>query len=342
MNMRAESNSKLGRRFRISAAMLVLASATITMAGSTANASLKIHGATNLRVAYITGGSLTTFLQVENAITMNTLKKAGAHVQMFDPAFDPTTEYNMMQSVVSGGAFNAIILLSLSGTVMCPLVKQAIKKGIIVVTGINSVCGLDNKNGPATWYPGTLQAVTGQTPSWFDSMFHYVKQQNPGGGQVAIFTGPSILPLTANTNNAATKVFASSNLSVVSTVAGDYTAPTALTAAEAVFKANPNISIVVSNYAGMTPGIVAAATAAGILNKIKIYDAGGTKQDFPLIASGTLAMSGLLVPRAIGQQTALALIQYAEGKKVPKWSNVGDLPIWITSSNYKKYLKYAY
>jgi ribose transport system substrate-binding protein len=342
MKLTANSVSQVSYRLRVSAAILVLVGATLTVAAGSANASSKIHGVKNLRVAYITGGSLTTFLQVENTVTVNTLKKAGAHVQMFDPAFNPTTEYNMMQSVISGGAFNAIILLPLSGVVMCPLVKQAIKRGITVVTGINSVCGLDNQNGSRTWYPGTLQAVSGQTPSWFEALFQYVKSQNSNGGQVAIFTGPSILPLSTNTNNAATKVFAGSNLSVVSAVAGDYTAPTALTAAEAVFKANPNISIVVSNYAGMTPGIIAAATSAGILNKIKIYDAGGTTQEFPLIQNGTIAASGLLVPRAIGKQTAKALIQYAQGKKVPKWSNVGDLPIFITASNYTQYLKFSY
>jgi ribose transport system substrate-binding protein len=295
-----------------------------------------------LRIAYLTGGSTTTFLTTENSATIDAARAAGASIQMFDPAFDPTTQYDEMANVISGGKFNSIILTPISAQVMCPLVKKAIAKGIEVVTGIDPVCGLTYANGAATWYPGTLETVSAQTPTWWDLYFEYIAKTNSGGGEAAIFTGPSILPLTVNTNNAAKKVFAGTKLSVVSTSAGDYTSATAFTMAADVFKAHPHIRVVVSNYSGMTQGIIAAAKQAGVLKSLQMYDVGGSKQALQLVASGTLSMSSPLFPAKFGKLAVQALVAHAEGKSVAHYVDPIDPPQFITKSNWQQFESGAY
>jgi ribose transport system substrate-binding protein len=299
-------------------------------------------GSKTLKIAYLTGGSTTTFLTTENSAVLDTARAAGASIQMFDPAFDPTTQYDEMANVISGGKFNSIILTPISAQVMCPLVKKAIAKGIEVVTGIDPVCGLSYANGAATWYPGTLEAVSAQTPIWWDAYFDFIAKANPSGGEAAIFTGPSILPLTVNTNNAAKKVFAGTKLTVVSTSAGDYTSATAFTMAADVFKAHPHVRVVVSNYSGMTQGIIAAAKQAGILKSLRIYDVGGSKQALQLIASGTLAMSSPLVPATFGKLAAQALIEHADGKTVAHYIDPIYPLRFITKSNWQQFEAESY
>jgi ribose transport system substrate-binding protein len=299
-------------------------------------------GAKNLKIAYVAGGSTTTFLTTENQATLATARAAGASIQMFDPDFDPTTQYNEMENVIASGKFNSIILTPISAEVMCPLVKKAIAKHIEVVTAIDPVCGLSYANGAATWYPGTLQSVSSQTPVWWDSYFKYISSANAKGGQVAVFTGPSILPLTVNTNNGAKKEFSGTKLSIVSTTAGDYTSATAFTMATDVFKAHPQVRVVVSNYSGMTQGIVEAAKQAGILGKLRIYDVGGTTQALQYVADGTLQMSVPLYPKAFGSLPAKALIEHAEGKAVPHTVDPIYPPQFITKSNWKSFEAEAY
>lgn len=344
MKLKSYGKSRVSQQIRWSTALLLLVTALVTTTGGSALASsnTKITSPKQLRIAYLAGGTSNTFLTTENTATMNTAKAYGARIQMFDPEFNATTQYNEMQSVISGGKFNAIILLPLSGTVMCPLVKQAIKKHILVVTGVFMVCGLDYKSGSATWYPGTVQSVPAQTNSWMIDFFKEIVATNTTGGQVAIFTGPAILTLSQITTKAATQVFAGTKFSVATTIAGDYTSPTAYTAAQNLFTSNPNINVVFVNYAGMTAGIIAAAQAAGVLNKISIYEAGGVKASLPAVANGTIKMSAEYYPGPIGKETALALIHYAQGKKVPRYNGVGDQRKWITQANWKLFSKTAY
>ena len=294
-----------------------------------------------MRVAYFTAGTVNSYLTTENASTVSTLEAHGASVTTFDSTFSPTTQYDEMQTALASGKYNAFIVMANASQAICPMIKAAIAKKIPVVTVIDAVCGLDYQNGAAAWYPGTLQAIPAQTPQWWDQFFQYIVKNTPQGGQTAIFTGPPVVPLTVNTDNAAKKILTGTKLQVVDESTTDYTPTTAFTVAEDVFRAHPNIKVVISNYSEVTTGVIAAAKAANIKN-LTIYDVGGTQGVLPLITNGTVAMSAELEPAKFGVMSADALINYAEGKTVAHIVQPLEPPAWITKANVGQFVGVAY
>lgn len=302
-----------------------------------------------LKIAYFTAGTNLTYFTVANSAAASEAAKLGASFQLFDSAQSVTTQVDQMQSALSQG-FNAWIVQANSGPSVCNVVKQAVAKKVLVVTTTNPICSLSAANGDATWLPGTVANIGGQTPAWWTEFYQYIAQQNPNGGNVAILTGPAINPLTINNNAAAKSVFGKNpKFHVVADEATNYTTPEGLSAMQDILQANHNVNIVVSTYSGLTQGIIPAVKAAGLMGKVKIYDAGGATTSQQYIQSGELQMSFVLLPRQTAIDAVDAVVSAYNGKTVAHFINPltpqdPAVPgtLFITKSNVAKFASLGY
>jgi ribose transport system substrate-binding protein len=269
----------------------------------------------DLKIASFHGGSNNTYLQANIQAAKDTAAKYGASIHIFDANFDVTQQANQLQTALNGD-YNAWIVGALDPNQICGVVKQAIAKGIVVVVENQGLCG------DQTWTSGTLSFVGGQTRDVYDAFYQYAFSKVQSGN-VAIIAGP---PLNYNTLNMEGALGSAQpqfpNIKVVANQQLDYTTETAFKAAQDIIQANPNLTAFLSNYSGMTQGIVQAIKAANKSGKIKVYDIGGNEWAVQAVKNGDIEMTLPLLPYEELKLSVQALVDYTNGKTVDHYYNL--------------------
>ena len=276
-----------------------------------------IKSPSDLNIASFHGGSNNTYLQANIKSVQDTATTIGAKVHIFDANFDTGTMENQAETALTQG-YNAWVFGALDPNQSCNVVKQAIAKGIIVSVQNQSLCGNQ------TYTPGTLTFVGGQTRDVYDNFLSYSFSHTKTGA-VAVLTGPA---LNYNTNQMLGALAEYQpqypDIKVVANQQLDYTTETAFKAAQDIIQANPNLVAILSNYSGMTQGVVQAVKQAGKSGSIAVYDMGGNQWAVQAVKDGDVAMT---IPFLPVQETGLAvqaLADYASGKTVPTYYNLAQ------------------
>jgi ribose transport system substrate-binding protein len=276
-----------------------------------------IKSPTDLNIASFHGGSNNTYLQANIKGVEDTVAKIGAKVHIFDANFDVTQMQNQAESALTQG-YNAWVFGALDPNQSCNVVKQAIAKDIIVSVQNQGLCGNQ------TYTPGTLTFVGGQTRDVYNDFLDY-SFSHVNSGKVAVLTGPA---LNYNTNNMLGALAEYQpqypNIEVVANQQLDYTTDTAYKAAQDIIQANPDLVAFLSNYSGMTQGVVQAVKQAGKESQIKIYDMGGNEWAVQAVKDGDLEMTIPFLPYEETMLAVQALADYADGKQVKTYYNLTD------------------
>ena len=271
----------------------------------------------DLNIASFHGGSNNTYLQANIRAVEETAAAMGAKVHIFDANFDTTELQNQAEFALTGD-YNAWVFGALDPNQSCSVVKRAIDQGIVVAVQNQGLCGNQ------TWTPGTLTFVGGQTRDVYNAFYDY-SFGDIDSGQVAIISGPA---LNYNTNNmlGALAEFEPQypDIEVVANQQLDYTTETAYKAAQDIIQANPELTAFLSNYSGMTQGIVQAVKQAGKSDQIRIYDIGGNEWAVQAVKDGDIEMTLPLLPYEEEKLAVQALADYASGKEVQKSFDLTD------------------
>lgn len=276
-----------------------------------------------LRIAFFSAGTSNAYLQAG----IDEAKKAAAEMKatldVFDGQFNAQTQFNQLQSALTSGKYNAFAVEPNDGNLVCNLLtKQAPEKGVLVSVFNLPICGRATNLGEQTWEPGTVTYVGGQTLDIYQQWVKQVMDENPDGGKIALISGPD---LNANTIcfTQAAKAFAENpKFQVVAQQTTDYTTPKAFAAAQTILQANPDLDILMSNYSGMTRGVVQAASG----RQVKIYDFGGDTWALENVQGGQLAQTVIMLPRQEAREAVSALGKAADGKDVAKFVNLTQDP----------------
>jgi ribose transport system substrate-binding protein len=276
-----------------------------------------IKSCKDLNIASFHGGSNNTYLQANIKAVQDTAAKYGIKAHIFDANFDTTQMQNQAESALTQG-YNAWVFGALDPNQSCQIVKKAISQGIVVSVQNQALCG------DTTYTPGTLAFVGGQTRDVYNSFIDYAFSKI-NKGKVAIITGPA---LNANTENMlgalATYQPKYPDIQVVANQQLDYTTDKAFTVAQDIVQANPDLTAILSNYSGMTQGIVQAVKAANLGDKIKIYDMGGNEWAASAVKNGDIEMTLPFLPFEETSVAVRALCDYADGKPVKTYYNLTD------------------
>ena len=278
-------------------------------------------GCDPLSIAFLSPGSNNEYLQAAIRGVKEAAAAAGAQVEVFDAGWDPATQANQAQNVITSGKFNAIIAESVDGNQACKVFsEEAPKANVLVVTKNAPICGRQTESGENYWAPGTLAYVGGtqgatETQQWLEG----IVKENAGPQKVAIFTGGDLNSNTINMNVAEKAVTAAQpDFKVIADVRTDYTVADSNEKAQALLQANPDLTVIIANYSDVTRGVVQAVRQAGLGDKIKVYDLGGNKWAFKALEAGDLASLRTLTPYTEGKKAVETLAAAWSGKPVPR------------------------
>jgi ABC-type sugar transport system substrate-binding protein len=157
-----------------------------------------------------------------------------------------------------------------------------------------------------------------------------------GGGKVGVVGGLS----GDATSNARVQGFvkgAKGRYQPLTTVAGDWDRSKALTAAEDLMRANPDIKGFFAANDQMALGIGQAVKNAGKKGKIAIVGVDGIQDALTAIQSGDMSATVSQYPYTIGQLGVEACLAAAKGKQLP--ANVKAPVQVVTKSNVAKATK---
>lgn len=276
-----------------------------------------IKSCEDLNIASFHGGSNNTYLQANIQAVKDTAEKIGAEVHIYDANFDVTQMQNQAENALAAG-YNAWVFGALDPNQSCSIVKQAIEKGVVVSVQNQALCT------DTTYTEGTLTFVGGQTREVYNDFLDYSLSEIDSG-KVAIITGPA---LNANTENmlGALETYQPQypNVEIVANQQIDYTTDTAYKVSQDIIQANPDLDAFISNYSGMTQGIVQAVKQAGKGDQIKIYDMGGNEWAVEAVKNGDIVMTLPFLPYLETQVAVQALCDYAEGKPVKTFYNLTE------------------
>lgn len=275
-----------------------------------------------LKIAFLTAATNNTHLQAGIKGAQDAAKEIGATIDVFDPNWSPTVQYNQAQNVISSGKYNAIVAEMNDGNQACKiLTEDAPKAGVLVAVANLPLCNRASKEGDELWSPGTLNFVGGsQGREAFRDWIMSIAAANPGPQKVAVLTGPDLNANTINTELALKDVQEKyPEFKVAAVVKTDYSVLQGNQKTLPLFQANPDLTIFISNYSDMTRGAVQAARQVGLAGKMKIYDNGGNIWSFQAVRDGLIHSTRTLLPYTEMYEAVKALGQAWNGEKTPRF-----------------------
>lgn len=280
-------------------------------------------GCAPLKIAFLIAATNNTHLQAQIKGAKDAAAEIGATLDVFDPNWSATTQYNQAQNIISGGQYNAILAEMNDGNQACKIMTETARdKGVLVAVTNQPLCNRGSKEGDELWAPGTLNFVGGsQGRTAFRDWIFRIAEENPGPQKVAVITGPDLNSNTINTDLAIKDVQEKHpDFKVIAVVRTDYSVVQGNQKALPLLQANKDLSILVSNYSDMTRGAVQAARQVGVLDKVKVYDSGGNNWAFKAVEQGQINSTRTIEPYA---ETYLAVKQLGdawEGKPVARFT----------------------
>ncbi|MCW2855508.1 MAG: hypothetical protein JWR52_1123 [Marmoricola sp.] len=189
----------------------------------------------------------------------------GSTLTFFDGKYSPTTQNNQIENAITSQKYNAFVVLPIDGASAAPAVRQAVQAGI--------------KVGQASFPLGPGWDITdhSQVPGVVMSLLNSptsdgkitgartnVLCQGKSPCNVVVMTGPRSVPSEA-LRYGAVKAQLGSNVKIVSTCDGQYTASGGFTCMQDALQLTKNIDVVMSPSSDSElVGAQKALTAAGI------------------------------------------------------------------------------
>ncbi|WP_426244364.1 sugar ABC transporter substrate-binding protein [Nocardioides sp. LHG3406-4] len=279
----------------------------------------------DLKIAFFSSATNNTYLQAGIDGVKQAADEIGASVDVFDGKFDAQVQFDQIQSALTSGKYNAFVVEANDGNLLCDILTQdAPKQGVLVSTMNQPICGRATNAGDELWEPGTVTFVGGQTLDVYQAWIESIMSDNPDGGQVAVISGPDLGANTINLNEALGTMEEDPSFEIVANQKTDYSTPQGFDAAQTILQANKNLDIIISNYSGMTQGVVEAVKAGNRLNDVRVYDMGGDKWAIDAVKRGDLAQSVIFLPELEGYTSVKAIGDFVTGKEVEKFINLTE------------------
>jgi ribose transport system substrate-binding protein len=245
-------------------------------------------------------------------------KKAGATVTQFDAGFDQNKQISQIQDAIVSKKFDAFVITPVNGAVLVAPTKQAISAGIKVVAIFNDIGPDLDSIKPQV--PG-ISSVIGQRLSvngkylgqWIVNACGNKNPCNAAYMPGSFKQGTEIIRLKALQK----VVNAHSNIKMVQSAEGGYTAAPALKAATDVLTAHPDLNVFATSGDQMMTGILQAVKTAGMSGKIKLVGNGTTIEGVNWVRQGLVLADPVGVPYTEGLLGAKYAIMAAQGQKVP-------------------------
>jgi len=277
----------------------------------------------DLKVAAFLAATDNSYLQVNIQALKDVADDNGFTMDIFTAEWDAQKMYNQVQTALTSGKYNAFIVSALDSNLLCKIsAEEAPAAGIVVVAENAPLCGRDTNAGEDTWEPGTLSFIGGQTLDVYQAWVEQVKKDYPDGAKIALIEGPQLAANAKNFDSAADEGF-TGEWEVVARQYTDYTTNAAFQATQTILQANPDIDVIMSNYAGMSQGVVQAVDGNP---DVAVYDFGGDEWALSSVKNGKLKSTIMMLPYQETYLSGQVLVDLVNGEDVPKFINLTEAP----------------
>jgi ribose transport system substrate-binding protein len=343
---------RLRKGFAIVAGLVLVVSVAVLTAG---------YGGSNIAEAGARATSPTSAKQIRigfvaplaNAYIQGELRgiegvvkrNPGVKLVKVDSAFNATQQYNALQDAITQRRFDGFVILPVDPVNLVPVIKQAIKAGIKVVS-INAQLGPNSD--------ALKPQIKGQSGSALDPhslrgkwrgelMIKACKGIDPC--KVGWLTVSGFYPPAKVEEDVARKMIAKhKNIKIVATLpASESTAAVGQTLSQDMLTAHPDLNVIAGDDQ-LASGVAISVAAAGRTGKVKVLGAGGSEIAKRLILKGQMWGSYISYPEDEGRLGAKILLQAIRGQlKAPKGISpglerikAGQSPL-LTKQNVKKF-----
>ncbi len=246
---------------------------------------------------------------------------AGAELVIFNANNDPTAQNNAVETYIAQGV-DGIIVVAIDTNGIMPAVIQAANAGI-TVAAVDAIL----PDGPHVSQVGVNNYGAGQDIGGV--FLDYIDANLDGSAKIGI-----VGALNSTIQNVRQKGFedtigANSNVEVVGVVDGRNIQDNALTAAENLLTANPDMQAIYATGEPALVGAIAAVISQGAQDRIKVFGWDLTAQVIDGIDEGFVQAIVQQDPAGMGAAAVDALLTAIKGGSVPR---VTDVPIAIVTS----------
>ena len=289
--------------------------------GTAAQVKPTVSDPKDLKIAYFSAGSSNSYLQAGIAEAKTTAAELGAQIDIFDGQFSAQTQFDQMQSAITSGRYNAFAVEPNDGNLVCNLLTQQASAKQIMVSVFNlPICGRATNAGDQTWEPGTVNYVGGQTIDVYEQWVEQVKKDHPEGAKIALISGPDLNANTIAFFEAAKAFDSEDKYQVVARQTTDYTTPKGFQAAQTILQANPDLDVIMSNFSGMSRGVVQAVNG----RDVAIYDFGGDVWSLDSVRAGTLTSTVMMLPRMESRKSIEGIAEVVQGIDTARFVNLAE------------------
>lgn len=305
------------------------ASGTPTPTGAAPTEQPTPDTSTTLEIAYLSFAVANSYDAPMLAAAQAAAVAGNAKLTVFDANNDPTAQLAQLQDAVASGRYDGIIVQPIFGAGLVTAVEDAIAKGI-EVANLDQVLGTDLTTSAAQ--VDGLAANVVFIPSEIGRKLGELTVEACAAanaspcmvGYIFAFKG---FPLDTAIRDAFDAAIASAGtVEVVAEGEGFFSATGGLSAAQDMFQAQPDMSVVVASDQAIT-GALQAAEGAGVKGRVTMIGYGGGAIAIQGIASGERFATVMQLPGTEGRLAVEHLIQAIRtGTSVPGVDPVADLP----------------
>jgi ABC-type sugar transport system substrate-binding protein len=270
-----------------------------------------------------------------------TAESFGWSAEILDFNYDQQAMSNALRSAATNHTYDAVIVGPIDGVASCDVLTRTMPESdVIVVVTSQTICDRDARPLEEMWAPGTLSFVGITTGVDYSRLFlENAVEAFPGPQKVAFVTGPPEAGISKLFEQLAEEVEEENpDFDVQDFIYTDFTAPSAFTETQNYLQANPDTTLLLSDYSpDLSQGMVQAIKAQGLTGTVKMADLGAAEYTVQQIKDGAIQLSMPLYPIEIGATAARLIKDAQDGKdpvRVPDYvpNGISQAPI-VTADN---------
>jgi len=208
---------------------------------------------------------------------------------------------------------DAIVLVALDANAVIPQLEASVKKGVPVLTCWNDLGGPPRQN-----WPGSISLVGVDEVESGRKAGQFILDQLPNGGKVAVIEGAAGFQATNERSEGFKEVVGKNpKIEIVASQPGNWDRDTAISVAENLIQAHPDLSAIYAHDDNMAMGAISALRNANLLGKVKVVGIGGSKEGLDAIKKGDMTGTVYDSPAEDTYVCLKAAVMYLEGAQLP-------------------------
>jgi ribose transport system substrate-binding protein len=270
----------VGKPWLYGVAVLALCSTAIVPLAAGASAKPVPH------VAFFGFASNNSFAQATWQGVQKAVKADHGTATFLNPNFSATTQVQQMQTAIVSGKYNIFVVQANDGSAVVPVVKAAIKKGIVVVAEFTQIGKSYSTVKPQV--PGVISVVENSVKNGTDLGAMAISACGTlAKCNVVYMQGSPALPLdVARTAAVLSELKTDSNITLVGDPVGGYAPATGESVTANLLTTNPNINVIIGSSQAVE-GATITLQNQKLIGKVQLIGNGGSTQAVNFVQNGT-------------------------------------------------------